>query len=258
MNEIVLGIIIGTLLILLLIFGIFVAFSLISKQRLQQEKRLAEAKLIFEKEIRLVESEVSENIMTQLANELHDNVGQLLTVTHIHIENQKIDDPGLVAAFRPVETYLNEITQQIRMLSRTLNNDFIGSIGLRDSIPLEIERLRTLKRFNVHCTPITTISGLNKDEELIVFRIFQEITQNALRHAKAKNLYVAIVSTPEYFEFCVQDDGKGFDKNEVFENGRASGLRNISKRATLALFDCEIQSASGKGTKIVLKKITAP
>lgn len=253
MNDIVVGIITVTLIILLLVVGIFMALSVISKQRLQQEKILAEAKLIFEKELRLVESEVSEKMMTQVAHELHDNIGQLLTGMHIQLENQKIDNPNLMESLIPIETYLNEAIQQLRALSRTLNNDFIGNLGLLESIQLEIDRLNLLKRFKIHYTAETSTS-LSRDEELVVFRIFQEIIQNSLRHSEAKNFYLSINNTENDFEFCAEDDGKGFDVDMLFEQNKASGLKNITKRATLASLNCEISSSPNQGTKIIMRR----
>lgn len=254
MNEIVLGILMTTLLILLLTAGIVIAFFIAGRQRARQEKELAETKLAFEKEIRQVETEVGEHIMAQFAQELHDNIGQLLTAMHIQIENQKIDHPDLAHSFKPTEIYLGEVTQQLRLLSRTFNNDHLRQIGLLPALQVEVDRLQTLRRFRVHWHPVSGASHLEKDQELMVFRIFQEITQNALRHSAAQNLYVTLHNEDGAFELTVRDDGKGFDKKQVFQTHKASGLRNIMKRALLAGLVCEIDSVPDGGTRIVLKK----
>ncbi|MNJ90705.1 Sensor histidine kinase LiaS [compost metagenome] len=254
MNDLIFGIISITLIILLLIAGLIIAFFIINRQRVQQEKALIETKLSFEREIRKVETEVSEHIMGQFAQELHDNIGQLLTAVHIQVENQKLDHPELVESFKPTEIYLSEVTQQLRLLSRTLNNDYLGNIGLTAAIGVEVDRLRTLKRVNVHWDAFTGSSNLSKDQELMVFRIFQEISQNVLRHSGASNLYLSIDTRNNGFEFRAQDDGHGFDREEIFRQNKASGLRNIMKRARLAELECEITS-SKEGTTVVLKKM---
>lgn len=254
MNDLIFGIISITLIILLLIAGLIIAFFIINRQRVQQEKALIETKLSFEREIRQVETEVSEHIMGQFAQELHDNIGQLLTAVHIQVENQKLDHPELVESFKPTEIYLSEVTQQLRLLSRTLNNDYLGNIGLISAIGVEVDRLRTLKRVHVHWNAFTGSSNLSKDQELMVFRIFQEISQNVLRHSGASNLYLSIDTRNDGFEFRAQDDGRGFDTEEIFRLNKASGLRNILKRARLAELECEITS-SQEGTTVVLKKM---
>src|SRR5262249_20125948 len=150
-------------------------------------------------------------MMGQFAQELHDNIGQLLTATHIRIENQKIDYPILAESFKPIEIYLDEINQQLRLLSRMLNPDYLGSNGLAAAMQTETERLKALKRLTVHWQAPEGSTELDKNQELMVFRIFQEIVQNALRHSGAANLFITLVPGKE-FELRVQDDGKGFDK----------------------------------------------
>lgn len=225
-----------------------------NRQRAEQEVVLAETKLNFEKEIRQMESEVSEGLMAQFSNELHDNVGQLLTAMHIEIENQKFDFPDNETKFESLETYLDEVTQQLRLLGKTMNTDFIGDSGLLAAVQVEVERLNSLRRFKVELIVQGKESDLEKDQELIVFRIFQEITQNALKHSGAKTLTVNL----KLNDFCIeiQDDGKGFDYSEKLENNNVSGLRNIKKRAGLANMECHISSSLGEGTRTVLKKIT--
>lgn len=255
-NDIVLAVASTTLLILLLIAVILIVIIVSGKRRAKQQMLLAETKLHFERELRKAETEVSEDMMGKFARELHDNVGQLLTAMHIQIENQKIDHPGLTESFKPVELYLDEVTQQLRTLSRTLNNDYIGNVGLLAAIQLETERLKNLRRFQVHWEATAGESNLNKNQELMLFRIFQEIIQNGLRHSSAKNLYITTNNSNESFVLNIKDDGKGFELDKTLESNKASGLRNIIKRAKLAGLECKIESAPGKGFSIDLKKIS--
>ncbi len=254
-GDIVLAVIASTLLILLLIAVIVIVFFIAGKQRVKQQMELAETKISFERELRQVETEVSEHILGQFAQELHDNIGQLLTAMHIQIENQKLDHPQLVESFVPTEIYLGEVTQQLRLLSRTLNNDYIGHIGLFAALQMEADRLGKLKRFQVHLSLPAEPSGLTKNQELMLFRIFQEIAQNVLRHSAAANLYITINNKNGAFQLTVLDDGKGFLQEDVFQSSKASGLRNILKRAALAGLDCKIKSSPGNGCVIQLKKI---
>jgi len=253
MNDIILSIVVVTLLILLLIAGIAISFFMTGRQRMRQEQVLTETRMAFERELRQVESEVSEHIMGQFARELHDNIGQSLTAMHIEIENRKLDYPENKEGYKSIQIYLGEVTQQLRILSRTLNNDFIGHSGLLVAIQLEVDRLNTLRRFAVYLDAEGYISSLNKEQELMVFRILQEIIQNALKYSEAKALTITVRSDP--FELQVQDDGKGFDYEAVFRMQQASGLRNILKRAQLAQLECTIRTKPGAGTTFVLKKL---
>ena len=88
----------------------------------------------------------------------------------------------------------------------------------------------------------------------MVFRIFQEILQNVMKHAGAKNVFIRLKTDSEMFELEVKDDGSGFDYEEVFRQNKASGLRNIFKRAALAQLECAIHTKVGEGTSYILKK----
>lgn len=245
--DILLAIICSTLLILLLI-AVVVIVIIVSG------KRQAQDKLLYEQELRKVETEVKEQVMGQFAHELHDNIGQLLTAMHIQIENQKLDHPELAEGLKPVEFYLGDVTRQLKLLSRTLNNDYVGQIGLFLALQTEADRLSALRRFQVHYTSVQGKTNLDKNSELMVFRIFQEITQNALRHSAAKNLYISINNSADGFEMTVRDDGKGFDAKQMLASPKGSGLLNIIKRAKLSGLTCEISSKPGEGSLFTLKK----
>jgi signal transduction histidine kinase len=255
-DQIFLAVICITLLVLLLVAGIVITFFISGRQRIRQEIELTETKLAFEKELRQVETEVSEKMMGQFAEELHDNIGQLLTALHIQIENQKLDHPQLTESFKPVEIYLSEINQQLRLLSRTFNNDYIGHIGLATAIQLEADRLKTLRRFEVHYEQLPGPSNLEKNQELMVFRIFQEIVQNALRHSSATKFDISVNNDAGGFELLVRDNGQGFDKDAILQSNKASGLRNIIKRARLAGVVYTLHTAPGEGCLFILKKVS--
>lgn len=254
-KNILLTIVCSTLIILLLIVFLLIVFFISSKRRLNQEVELVQARLSFEQELRQVENEVSEQMMSHFARELHDNIGQLLTAINIEIENQKMDHPELEASYNSTGIYLKEVDTQLRMLSKTLNNDYVGNVGLFSAIQLEIDRLKNLKRFHILWEPIRGESNLNKNQELMVFRIFQETVQNTLRHAAATQLEIKI-STGD-FELHVKDNGKGFDADTILQAPKTSGLKNMLKRASLAELEVVLESSPGQGCLVILRKLHA-
>ncbi len=89
-------------------------------------------------------------------------------------------------------------------------------------------------------------SPFSKDTVLLVFRIFQEILNNAMKHSGAKKMFVEI-NGDNGFSMVVRDNGRGFDRELVFDSNKASGLRNIMKRAEMAGLNCLIETAPGNG-----------
>lgn len=254
MNELLVTFISVTLLILLLASGIILSFIISSRQKLQHQLTLTDTQLKYEQELRLVSQEVSEQIRTEIGRELHDNIGQLLTALHFQLESLKVNATAFQAEFKQVDFYVSEAHQQLRLLSRTMNNDYLGSVGLFDSMQNEIDRLRHLRKLAVFWTKPSGSTSLDKNQELMVFRIFQEIISNALRHSEATHLDIKITNSPDNFVLQVKDDGKGFDTSSVLASDKASGIRNIQRRAQLSGFECKIDSEPGKGCLYIIKK----
>ncbi len=251
--DIVVAVLASTSVILVLIAIVIISVIASAQNRIKQQMKLTEAHLSYEKELRKVELEISEQMMVQFSQELHDNIGHILTSMRITIENKKLDNPEFAAIFPPIEGYLDDATQQLRLLSRSLNKEYIANQGLISAIQIETERIRQLRRFQIHLTAEPQQTGLDKNQELVVFRIFQEVMQNSIKHAKAKNVYIALKSEP-MFELEIYDDGEGFDYANTIHSPAASGLKNISRRAQMANMDCSVDASPGRGCRYILKQ----
>ncbi len=252
-EEIIFGIIFTSLIIFVLITGITIVFYLARRERIKQQIMAVETRLLYEKELRKVESEVSEKLLQHVAVELHDNIAQYHTAMNVQIENLKIDYPNMTNIIAPLESYLDEVTKQIRALGRTLNSEFISKIGLIKAIEIEVPRLSALRRFKVNWSNESNHLNLTKETELLIFRSFQEIVQNALRHANASNLTITVKGNYNQFEIMIKDDGCGFDVQTLLNSNNASGVSNILKRMQLAGLDCKIQSTIGNGCEYIIK-----
>src|SRR4051812_22191947 len=149
-SEILYALILSTLLLFFLLTIVIMAFFISAKRRASQKAALAETKLMYERELRQVESEVGENLLTHMAREIHDSVGQLHTAMAIQLENLKIDYPEITKSIGALESTLLDSTLQIRSLGRTLNRDYVQQNGFWTSLDLELRRLTSLRKFNVH------------------------------------------------------------------------------------------------------------
>jgi signal transduction histidine kinase len=250
-NDIAFTIIVTTLLILLLITGVIITIFLANRRHVQQEVKMAQMQTNYEKELRTVENEVQEHTLNNISRELHDNIGQLLTLMRIQIEQEKLDHPDHVGILAPVDATLTDTIQQLRMLSHSLNSDVLEQNGLLQMIGQEIKRLRQFKAIAIDWQNDGKEPEIGKDRRIMAFRIFQEILNNMLKHAGAKNISVNL-KTAGSFSLTVQDDGKGFDLQQTMRDGKGSGLKNMAKRAALANLHFHIDTAMGKGATFVL------
>lgn len=250
--DLYLGVIVLTLALSLLIAGVIITVILATRQRLNQEMKIAAMELAYEKELREAETELQEQLMAHFARELHDNIGHTLTYMRLQIENKKLDEPSLEQAFEPVEELLTQASDQIRLLSRSMNTDFIQELGLKRSIELEINRLQKMTKKDVeYIEGHENKDVLDKNQQLMAYRIFQEILNNSIKHSGATKY--SIRSFNQAYLLQVEDNGQGFSTDEVNYSFKASGLTNMKKRASLANMQLDIETAPNKGCKITLK-----
>lgn len=245
-QEIILSVILTTLLILLLLAGITISLFAVGRQQSRQKMELAQARFNYEKELRKVELEVSEQLTQHFARELHDNIGHNLACIRLELENRKLDYPQFEHIFSPFDKFLEDASQQLRLLSRSMNTDYISQNGLLVAMNIEVERHKQLRKFDIIWERDDYSVPLDKNQELIAFRIFQEIMHNAIRHSKARRLYIKLYSLPSFL-LSVTDDGIGFSLDETLNTSQASGIRNIIKRAVLAGIECNIKASPGCG-----------
>lgn len=244
-TEIALTIIFTTLVILLLIAGIAIIIVIANRQRVKREVE-------FEKELRNVEQEVQEELLTNVSQELHDNIGQMLTVMHLQIKKRQVQEPEATHFLKPISDTLNETVDQVRALARGLNSEMIQNNGLTANIEQEVNRLAKLGKFQIDWTCDHNKPELSKDSQLLVFRIYQEVMNNIMKHAEATKVSVKMSSAP--FSLSVTDNGIGFDFNKHSENQTSMGLSNIAKRAKLAGLMSEMITSEGKGCIFIIKQ----
>lgn len=246
-NDIVLTIAVSTMLILLLVAGVIITMILANRRHVQQEVKMVQMQVEYEKELRVVENEVQEQVLTNVARELHDNIGQLLTLIRLQLEQEKLDNEDMTLKLAPVDNTLNDTIDQVRLLSHSLNTDYLETQGLNYAIEKEVDRLSKLRKLKVHWNTDGIEPSFDKGKRIMIFRMLQEVLNNALKHATAKNIYITMRGG-NGFMLEVKDDGRGFDKEQVLAAGKGSGLNNLRKRAKLAGVSLNITAATGKGS----------
>lgn len=244
--DLILLIVFPTIAIIILIMAIVLGMIKSSRDKVRHEAELAQIEIAFQKELREADIEVGEFLRSQFARELHDNIGHTLTYMRLHIETGKLDNPENEVVFQPIEALLDNASEQVRMLSRSMNSDYLTQVGFTYAVKMECDRLRKASgmEINVQEGEIELISQ-QKDRELMAFRIFQEIITNNIKHAKATKLDILL--NIENTLLSVVDNGVGFDLEATLKTNRASGIKNVIKRAQLAGFGCKINSVPKEG-----------
>lgn len=254
-QEVYVVIVIGITLALLLIG--FIVFILFMYQRRQdrQEKELALLKDQFDKELLQSQLEIKEASFKNIAEELHDNIGQMLSVVKFSLAGIGLakDDPNF-ETLQESKTILGKAIFDLSDLTKSMHTDRITQIGLVEAIKFEMESLGKMKLFETSFTLSEGHYHFDPQKEIFLFRIFQEIINNTVKHSKASSVNVSIIcSEAGKFSFVVKDDGQGFNVHEKQTSGSrvaGVGLKSMVNRARLIGAAVSIESQPGKGTSV--------
>lgn len=248
----------GTILVLLLLLFIVSFFFIFQRRQTQNRQDKAAMQAAFQQEILQTQLEVQNLTMQQLGRELHDNIGQLLSVLRINLNvlEEMVEDEGTKVQIAESNQIVEQTIVDVRALTKSLDGDFVKDFGLIDSLSHELQRIRKTRRYQTEITTSGTPYSLGYQHEIVLFRIAQEVINNALKHAAATTLHVSVGYEPTNFEITIKDNGKGFDyegimRNELSKSG--AGLRNIQRRAELIGGKCVVESKINEGTTVCIK-----
>jgi two-component system, NarL family, sensor kinase len=124
------------------------------------------------------------------------------------------------------------------------------------SIEYELELLQKTGSIETELSIEGKTVRLDKQKELILFRIVQESIHNIIKHAEAKKISASIHFNNEAVDILIKDNGKGFDLSPLNDEGNQSfglGLRNMNSRAKLIGAVFSVTSTTGKGTEVSLQ-----
>lgn len=204
----------------------------------------AEDKKQFEKEINESQVEIREQILRNISWELHDNIGQLLTLAKIQLQNV-LENPESI---NEIKDNLSNILNEVRSLSKVINPDFITNINLGDAIQLEIDRFNRLNYIKSTLIIEGEPFDIDPKAEIVIFRILQEFFSNTVKHSRATELSVFLRYENNTISIQAADNGKGFEFKSISKNG--IGLNNMKKRGLLINADINIESEINVGTKL--------
>ncbi|WGK65612.1 sensor histidine kinase [Croceiramulus getboli] len=231
-----------TLLLFAVIFFILFAAFIKRKNSLVLEQQEAEKR--YERLIAETQIEIREETLRNISWELHDNIGQLLTLAKIKAQNIIGGDEAMMEVSETIGKGLNEL----RALSKSINPEAIKNLSLHHSVRQEVERFNRLQFLEASLQIEGEPRVLDDKVEVVLFRILQEFFTNTIKHSKASALEVLLNYTPDHLEITAKDNGIGF--TPAAEGARGIGLGNMKKRGELIQADITITSTADVGTAL--------
>ena len=229
--------------IILLTFGVVAALLVVNtNRRLQHRAALAEAERLRNAEVRRAEREATQHTLREVGRELHDNVAQLLTVAQLGLGNV-LDEPAPDGRLLAARDALDQGIEEVRRLGHDLNSDRWQQRSLRDAIGTAAERIERVGRVRALVVQQGDAPEPDADTRIILFRVFQEVVNNALKHSGADTLTITLHGTAA-LALTIADNGRGFDPAHM---ASAGGLLSIRKRCALVGYAAHCTSTPGQG-----------
>lgn len=194
-----------------------------------------------EKSLMVVKAQEEER--NRLAMELHDNIGQLVSVAKLYCEHQVAATDDAVA--NKMHMILSEASDAIRRLSADMKPPEFAHGNLAQAIQALADRVCKVNHLDiaVNCCPMFG-QHISAEHKLMVYRIIQEQLNNVLKYAQAKQVTIVLNEDDGEARVSITDDGVGFDPA-----AKATGIGLSNMRSRLKLFDGDliVQSAKGQG-----------
>jgi PAS domain S-box-containing protein len=190
--------------------------------------------------------EVQEKERSNIAKELHDEVGQLLTYAGLLIDKAASKpQPEMMAE---AKTVIQDAVARLRNLSATLSPPLLHNAGILEALESLFEDYTRHTQIKVTFNHEVSLDGLSANLALVVYRIVQEALTNVARHAQAARVNVRISPRGRRLRIQIRDDGVGFDPKEV---KKSTGLSGMRERALALGGEIIVDSGPGKGTRII-------
>lgn len=202
-------------------------------------------------ELLLVQKEMQKYTTEYIGREIHDSLGQKLTLVGFSI--QKL---GITFKIKELQSEIDKITHtisqtlsELRMLSKILTDENIENVNILKLLKTECKKANDFQICNVVFRSNFKNINFTNQYKIVFVRILQEFLQNSIKHSGCKNCFVNLDISENNIIFMLQDDGKGFDVENVPEG---VGIKNIRSRATSIHGDFKLKSDTNKGTKITI------
>jgi len=202
---------------------------------------------------RLVAAQETER--RNIARELHDEIGQALTVIQLNLQTMLLS-PGAAALsprLRDSLGVVDRVQQQVHDISLNLRPLILDDLGLEPALRWFTHKQAAMVGLKAQFDADPLKHRLNLVVETECFRVAQEALTNVMRHARAKTVSVELRKAAGQLHLYVRDDGLGFDVGAIREQalrGASLGLLSMEERAALAGGGLELKSTPGKGTEV--------
>ncbi|OKS88976.1 sensor histidine kinase [Mucilaginibacter polytrichastri] len=238
---------------ILVLFVLFIITILFIYQRktFEHQQKVAAIEQNLKQEILKTQIEVQDQTLTYVSREIHDNITQVLSFVKLSLGVVGKDAAHTQTKITESRELISQAINDLRDLSKSMSFDTIKAAGLEKTIAFELDRINKSGLIKAKLSVEGDAFSLGEKNELVLFRIFQETVNNALKHANAKQLKIELRYSAKVFNLTIADDGDGFPTS-ILDEHRGSGLKNLQNRANLIGAVATIKSSPGNGCSVMI------
>jgi signal transduction histidine kinase len=225
---------------------------LYEKKKKRHERELEEMQKKYEQETLRSQLEAQEQTRIYIARELHDNIGTLSSLVKINLNLIDTTDSEEKKKewIEESKEIVKKLITEVKQLSLDLNTDRLQTVGLVQMLQQDVQRMQRLNLFLIKMSTEGEERKLSPDQQIILYRICQELMHNIIKHSGAKNVSVSVVYEPARLYITISDDGVGFDIKATGNRKKekqGSGLTNLRNRIQLIGGKLVMKSFPGSG-----------
>jgi signal transduction histidine kinase len=188
----------------------------------------------------------------RIAKDLHDGLGGLLSGTKLSLMTLKDKltlSPEEHVQFDKSLSMLDNTMEDLRKVAQNLMPGALMRYGLYEALRDFCEHIQFSTGIRMIYERFGEPSKPDKTAAVFIYRIVQELVNNAVKHAEASQIIVQLTTNGNMVRITVEDDGKGFDKRDLY-TAKGAGMTNINYRVTYLHGQLDVQSSPGNGTSI--------
>jgi len=245
-------VIVSSLLILLLIFFIAVIIYRYQQKQNAYFKSIEEMNVIHDNALLQTQVEIQEQTFQNISREIHDNIGQKLTLAKLHLNTLDYDaiDKTRHKVNDVVQT-IGDVINDLSDISRSMSSEIIFDNGLIKALEFELAQIEKSGQYQINLSVTGNTIFLTNSKELVLFRVTQEALHNILKHAQATQINLELHYMTVLLKLTITDNGKGFDTNELQKTGTV--IKNMEKRIRLLSGTCIVNSMPNNGTEVKIE-----
>lgn len=231
-----------------------VSMDITTRKRLLEEK--TNLQLEHQKTLMRAVVDTQERERKVIAQDLHDGIGQLLSAAIINL-----DAVISQASLNPEQSLntTNELIEQavsdVRTMTKSLMPNVLKDFGLIEALQKLGDLMKNISSINIVFSAHGVQLDLSEQIEINLYRVVQEIINNALKHSQASEIAIQLFSRNKELIIQIEDDGIGFDLNKILTDRSGLGISNIQNRLDLidAELDIDTRPNHGCSYSIILK-----